>query len=1720
MQFLQIRRSTKWLSGLFGLVWFLAVPAAAQQLGARGAHEKIAHRVDRAQALRTYNKQPLSFEEVPHENDKPTRFVSRGLGYALLLTPAEAVLALRETSLHMHLVGANPEGSGMGVEGFPGHVNYFAGNDPKRWTTNVPAFAKVKYTDVYPGVDLIYYGNQQQLEYDFVVQAGGDPKSIRLNMQGARSVRIDRNGDLLLKTRNGEISFHKPIAYQLLADGAMNPVEVRYIFRKGHVAAFELGAYDTSRPLVIDPVVSFATYLGGDVDPAGQPPVTDALSIATDPNGNIYVTGTTTAVNDGVFPIIHAYQPNPPATDLTCPQLNAFVAKLDAAGNRIYITYLGGSTCNLGRAIAADAQGNAVVTGWTESSNFPTTPKAFQTTKPNAGVTLASFVTKFDAAGGLVYSSYIAAGNPGGVAIDGLGNAYLTGETDTTFSPKTSAGAYQTTCASTDTYIVELSPSGMASYVSCLGTNTGGGGITVDLSGNVYVTGGAFAGTSLVIKNGFQSTITGHTDTFLVKLFPGGAGAADLLYSTFFGGSEDEEDTGLAVNGNGQVWVVGNTGSIDLPVTTMANKSPCVPRFPGSCTAWVAKFDTTLTGTASLVFATYLGGSSADDSAQGVALDPNGNAFVAGYTASADFPTLNPIYGCPGCSVFNESTFITEFSPTGTMLFSTFLGGGTLGGDETFGIAIDPSGNLLLTGETGSENLPPATPIPSCMNPVQAQSVGGLDAFVVKLSPAASAQSTTTTAISSVDPAVFGQSITFTATVGAAVCTAGAPTGTVTILDGATPLGSGTLTNGQFAVVTAGLGVGIHNLTASYSGGGGFSASTSAVLIETISQAATLTTVTSSQNPANPGQSVTFTAAVVPVAPGAGIPTGTVTFFDGTTNLGMGSLSAQFASINVSTLSQGSHSITASYGGDANFTASTSAVLAQQMMVNPPTISKAFGAAAIVQGFSIDLDFSISNPNSIASLLGVGVVDTLPAGLVVATPNGVTGSCGGGTISAVSGSSTVSLSGATLPPGSNCVFTVNVTGTAPGVITNVSGAVTSSNGGSGNTAVANITELPAMLSISLNDSIKVTDTPVVPSAFVNVAESIKVTDTPAAANTLTGNNVIVKPVDTTTGGTPITMTFANVTQPGLTGLTTTTGGPPPPSGFQLGTPPVYYNLTTTAVYSGAIQICVNYIGISFPMPPGPRLYHYQGGNWVDVTTSVDTTNMIVCGSSTSLSPFALFTSGSIPTTTSITAPSIIYGNTASVTVSVRATSATPGGVVSLSVDGGSASSMTLTGGSAIFNFGILGAGSHALAASFVAQEKFLASGGTGMLVVTQAPLSVSGTNAIRPYGAGNPVLTGSLAGVVNGDPITASFTTQATPSSGVGTYLITPIVLDPQNRLGNYVLTLVNGTLTIVPEMTSLGVAIAPQAIRVGQSAAITVTLSAPDMVIPIDPSVLGAIQVSSPIVSDILTNNGRCTPVVGSTAGTASCVVTLTAVEPNGRTVTANFAGSTSLLANAGTANLVVTAPLESKMSCINSDFRSVSVPGGSYLWFNSIFKVRDVPKQKVTITFFQSTIQFQYTDVAGNLVKVNQSMPDAKIVIDPSVASASTTFDPINNVWVTTIPFDLDDNTFLTGMPWLVPAAGLPADVEPVTLCGTFASDTAGIDIGWRWAVAAYSSFSADSTTLGVKPMNTDHDNSSSNHDNAGTPENFKTFVIPGARGKGRMNYTGSYSGSATIE
>ena len=403
-----------------------------------------------------YSQLPLHFEANQGQTDAQVQFLVRGRSYSLFLTSTEAVLALTnrdkegaETStpphlsqssdarlqtldprlvLRLQLVGANPNPQVRGLEELPGKLNYFLGNDPTRWRTNLPTYTKVKYQNVYPGVDLVYYGNQGQLEYDFVVAPGADPQAIQLTFEGADNLEVDVRGDLILQTAGGELRLHKPRVYQEI-DGVQHEVSGSYVLLgtpapntqpPAPAAGFAVAAYDPSRPLVIDPVLAYSTYLGGNDDDWGR-------GIAVDAAGNVYVTGQTYSTD---FPILSPFQPAAGGS------YDTFVTKLDATGSTLlYSTYLGGSGGDRSQGIAVDAAGNAYVTGQTYSTDFPTR-NPFQAA---FGGGSDAFVTKLDAAGStLLYSTYLGGSDDErghSIAVDAAGNAYVTGQTHSTDFP-------------------------------------------------------------------------------------------------------------------------------------------------------------------------------------------------------------------------------------------------------------------------------------------------------------------------------------------------------------------------------------------------------------------------------------------------------------------------------------------------------------------------------------------------------------------------------------------------------------------------------------------------------------------------------------------------------------------------------------------------------------------------------------------------------------------------------------------------------------------------------------------------------------------------------------------------------------------------------------------------------------------------------------------------------------------------------------------------------------------------------------------------------------------------------------------------------------------------------------------------------------------------------------------------------------------------------------
>jgi len=702
-----------------------------------------------ARVSESYGKLPLHFESNRGQTHKDVRFLSRGPGYSLYLTASEAVLVLgkpdRDTkrdphstqaspdakaqgesvALRMSLVGAARKPLMSGLEEQPGKTNYFIGKDPAKWRTDVPTYAKVHYRGVYPGIDLVYYGNQRQLEYDFVVAPGADPKKIVLGFKGTDELEIDAQGDLVLHTPGGNIRQHKPVIYQEI-DGVRREIDGRYVIKSGKRVGFRLAAYDTTRPLVIDPVViAYSSYLGGGWSDG-------ASGIAMDADGNAYVTGGTTSpdfpTTAGAFRSAFPGGFDP----------YVFVTKLNPSGTAlVYSTYLGsGSGYNFGRGIAVDAAGNAYVTGETRSSDFPTTPGAFQSAK--AGPRENAFVTKLDPTGSaLVYSTYLGGSTYDtgtGIAVDADGNAYVTGNAGSANFP-TTLGAFQPILGgSLDAFVTKLNPAGSALVYSTYLGGSGqenNGGIAVDAIGNAYVTGATQSANFPTTAGAFQTTFGGG-GPFVTKLDPTGSA---LVYSTYLGNSAGA--SAIAVDANGNAYVTGGTYSTNFPTTAGAFQTTYAGGYTGYSTgdAFVTKLDPT--GSA-LVYSTYLGGSDGADSGNGIAVDADGNAHVTGTTNSTNFPTTPDAFQLTyagGYDVYTfRDAFVTKLDPTGsTLVYSTYLGGNSV--DSTRGIAVDAGSNIYVTGSTNSGNFPTT---PGAFQPIGHTGAGyssnTYDAFIAKFS--------------------------------------------------------------------------------------------------------------------------------------------------------------------------------------------------------------------------------------------------------------------------------------------------------------------------------------------------------------------------------------------------------------------------------------------------------------------------------------------------------------------------------------------------------------------------------------------------------------------------------------------------------------------------------------------------------------------------------------------------------------------------------------------------------------------------------------------------------------------------------------------------------------------------------------------------------------------------------------------------------------------------
>jgi hypothetical protein len=896
---------------------------------------------------------PLNFERNLGQAPEQVQYLAHGPAYAIAITEQGAALSLgrgvrvsdspQVVRLRVH--GANHASIPSAEEPLPGRVNYFIGNDPSKWRTNIVTYNKVRFPGVYPGIDLIYYGTQGKLEYDFAVAPGAAPKTIGLSFEGARGLRVDDRGDLRIRTQDREIAFQRPVAYQINEQGQRTPVTASYRLH-GNQVRFEVGGYDHSKQLIIDPVLSYFSYLGGSgydiagvATPTGSPSNTSGQAAAIDSAGDLYVTGYTESTN---FPVKAAYETAPAKVQGGTPA-SAFITKFAPDGKSvIFSTYLGGTVgSDQAFSIAVDSSGNAIVVGTTGSNDFPVTSGAYQTvcnpkftSGPNVevpncpgGSGIAAFVSKFSPSGALLYSTFLSGSNTNttayAVAVDTTGRAYVAGET----------------------FPGAIVPAGTGGSPQAIPFPTTAGAV---LTTPPYSTG----------AGGYQNYLSASADAFISVFDPT---LSTLLYSTLFGepqvsnaglGFESASFTigqAVTVDASGNFYLAGTSEDASLETTSgayEANASSCgtVSNNTLLNCAFVAKFSPVASGTPSLIYGTYLGhtvGGGYGDLMTGIAADATGDAYVTGFTNQATFPTTSGAYQttCDQYGVNGNtnadcgSAFIAKLNPNGTaLLASTYFGGYYDGANgipdnvTSMGpIVLDAAGNVYIDGVAGN-GLP------------QVNSLGTNDGTGGAQSPfVAKFNSSLTTLLFSTLFSTGGQSQT--AVDGLAVNT----TGNIYIAGSVGSPPSSAATSGAFQ--------------STYGGG-----TSDAFVAKIVVQTPTTTTLSAAPTSASAGTAINLTATVAEVG-GSSVPTGTVTFKDGAATLGSMTLNATAIAVyTTSTLAVGGHSITAAYGGDsANGTSTSTAASVTVTAVPAPVVTIGVLPASIILGQSATLTWSTSN---------------------------------------------------------------------------------------------------------------------------------------------------------------------------------------------------------------------------------------------------------------------------------------------------------------------------------------------------------------------------------------------------------------------------------------------------------------------------------------------------------------------------------------------------------------------------------------------------------------------------------------------------------------------------------------------------------------------------------------------------------------------------------------
>ena len=728
-----------------------------------------------------YGKLPLYFIQNDGQIDEKVRFYEKGSGHTMFFTERGVYLSLtsgqeqeatnrksedrnqkqdaRRTSVPLVSKGSNGKTEKMAgkfeiqnpnfqlvkliplgankhpeiiAEGLQkGKVNYLIGNDPEKWKTNIPTYQDVIYKDIYKNIDMKFYGNNHQLEYDIIVKPGANPSHIKLAYEGIEDLRVTEERNMEMYLKEGKIIQKKPYIYQEIGgkrvevEGRFNILETRGKKQEGRysslkkpkskiqklsstaigdpkfVYGFHVASYDRRYPLIIDPVLVYSTYLGGSSLDRGY-------DIAVDTSGNAYITGLTESTD---FPTASGYAGSYAGNG------DVFVTKIDATGSSlVYSTYLGGTGYDYGTSIAVDSSENVYVSGGTVSSDFPTVAALYEN---YAGGDYDAFLSKIDASGSnLIFSTYLGGSDTdrtNDIHLDASDNVYITGYTSSSDFPTASA-IYGSNEGSPGAFVTKVNASGKSiDYSTYLGGSDldSGTSVDVDNSGNVYITGYTESDDFPMVAPLFGS-YAGAGDAFITKINASGSG---LVYSTYLGGSLRDGSHGvIVVDNSGNAYISGGTESNDFPTASALYESYA----GGSSDAFITKLDAS---GSSLVYSTYFGGSGFDR-VNGLAVDTDGSAYIAGFTNSTDFPVVAAFYENYEGGL--SDVFIAKIDNSGSnLVYSTYLGGNDI--DEAYGIAIDTTGNAYVTGRTFSGDY-------SALNPIYADYSGGGDVFVAKIS--------------------------------------------------------------------------------------------------------------------------------------------------------------------------------------------------------------------------------------------------------------------------------------------------------------------------------------------------------------------------------------------------------------------------------------------------------------------------------------------------------------------------------------------------------------------------------------------------------------------------------------------------------------------------------------------------------------------------------------------------------------------------------------------------------------------------------------------------------------------------------------------------------------------------------------------------------------------------------------------------------------------------